>query len=1337
MIPRNSILLLLAAFLLQSGLVLAGTLREGSGTRKNLHRRGLSPFNPGKFRSVALVERLRAETCRTLVTVQIDQSIRPTSNDAKDFASYPGWKTFMAKARSVKDYTLVYTGEKSVSPFSSTIISSAVFPTAAAATCAKRCDSNPFCGAIEIFVERVPSFSPEPDRPNPSPAYQFVCRLHNKALGPADAKHTGRFYQSFYRTQTVVLFQNRKNFKKTFSAALDKTCTSDATCGAGFTCNTSLKKCKLAVGQPCSSAQDDSKCITGLCSSTGPFARTQCIARDQKTVSKDKHCLTSGDCDSQNCVSSTKLCGAKPLQAVCYDHTECETQFCLGTSFVNGRNVGVCAKSRKADGQSCQGDDDCKANYCDTSKGKCGRRATGDACTSANDCLINSCDPDKKVCGLSNGSSCNNNIDCASKKCALDLQKLIFTCQSSSTVPPNSVPNGEACSTAADCQSALCDTSLTPALCGKASGSRCDLKGECSTSSCDQTALGGAKCGKAIDSSCSTGSECSSGSCEALNNDSTKRCTPQKLANGQDCPNDEACLSGYCSGSKCASLDRENGLECTARQECISRNCNFAASPPVCAGASPCTRDLECPSGSFCDLTLWKCSVRGPALTRCSTNAECASLRCNTAVTPSVCAAPLLADGTTCSANSDCLNDYCRPNSDSTKTCATKNLAIGATCAGNDVCSSGRCNTAVTPSVCAAALKSDATACDDDSECTSGYCRRNLDLFKTCTAKNLAIGAACVGNDVCSSGRCNTAVTPSVCAAALKTDATACDDDSECTSGYCRPNSDSTKTCATKNLAIGATCAGNDVCSSGRCNTAVTPSVCAAALKSDATACDDDSECTSGYCRTNSDLTKTCVTRNRDDGAPCAGNDVCSSGRCNRAVTPPVCAAALLTDGTTCVADSDCVHNYCRTNSDSTKTCATKNLADGAACAGNDVCLSGRCDTASSPSICIASSSTCEANVPCSCAKDSDCDSARYCEGGNACVARKLAGEFCQADRFCFNSKCDDSFPPGRCGTPSGSPCLANSECSAGICDMGKCGKPDQALCSDAAECSSRSCTLATDLNRRCSPVKAELGQPCIGDSSCNSGYCRTNSDSTKTCATKNLAVGAPCAGNDVCSSGRCNTAVTPSVCAAALLTDGNICMADSDCVNDYCRTNSDSTKTCATKNRADGVACAGDDICSSGRCDEVRSICVPPLLDNGAWCSESGDCKSKQCGRSRSGPESGPLTCFPSSPCTFTSECSTASFCNAGYCSPLFPNDAECFFDSQCVSNLCTGNFCVTRLKENDEACQNGAECKSGYCPANNCADRLDTGEVCTIDDDCKSNSCIFDNARLRYSCS
>ncbi len=487
----------------------------------------------------------------------------------------------MAKTLNVTGYNLSYTGEKSVSPFSSTIVSTAVYSTADTTACTKLCDGNSFCGAVELFVERVPESNPDPSKPNPAPIYQFVCRLHNKALSNEDAKHVGRFYQAFYRTQTQVVFQNRKGWKKSYGTTLDKACKDDAACGKGFSCEASSKKCKLAVGQPCSSSFDDTKCSTGLCSSSGPSAPTQCIAKNKNTVPRDKHCLTSADCDSKNCIASTKVCGAKALNAECYSPTECESQYCVFGTSGGSRPVGKCGATLLRDGLTCTRSEACYSGYCNGAS-RCAPldRQIGTACDADKECASGRCDltASPKVCAVAlkaDGSVCQADSECSSAYCRTNSDQ-------SKTCAKKNLANGAACSGSDVCSSGYCGPGSKCAALNRAPGSECADNKECSSGKCN-TQASPKVCTASLYAACKTDQECASAFCLF-----GQSCFPFRLTTGSACLTDNDCLHGDCNSNfECAAPLSEVGVTCSADTDCKSGKCKLAGFP---ASASRRTR---------------------------------------------------------------------------------------------------------------------------------------------------------------------------------------------------------------------------------------------------------------------------------------------------------------------------------------------------------------------------------------------------------------------------------------------------------------------------------------------------------------------------------------------------------------------------------------------------------------------------------------------------------------------------------------------------------------------------------------------------------------------------
>ncbi len=262
-----------------------------------------------------------------------------------------------------------------------------------------------------MFVERVPARFPSVYVPNPDAQYQFVCRLHNKALASSDARFAGRFERQFYQTQANVIFLNRNGWRKTYPSNLGKACSSDATCGAGLACESASKTCKVAFNAACAGPADDTKCATGLCSLINT---TKCLIRGQGNLYTGAHCNSNADCDSNDCMPASKRCNTKANGLPCGIPAECTSRWCNADSY-------TCKDPPRLDGAACTIDEECSSQYCDWETRKCGlQRNNGATCQADSDCVVGQCDStaSPKRCGFAAGTACNADIDCSSQLCA-------------------------------------------------------------------------------------------------------------------------------------------------------------------------------------------------------------------------------------------------------------------------------------------------------------------------------------------------------------------------------------------------------------------------------------------------------------------------------------------------------------------------------------------------------------------------------------------------------------------------------------------------------------------------------------------------------------------------------------------------------------------------------------------------------------------------------------------------------------------------------------------------------------------------------------------------------
>ncbi len=305
----------------------------------------------------------------------------PSDGKPESFRTWAGWDTFVANTRNIANHTTIYTGKNAISPLSSTILQTITFPTAAGATCAKRCKANPYCGSIEMYVERTPSANPAIEAPNPAPAYSFVCRLHNKVLAASDAKFTGRNEMLFNITQTAVTILSPKGWRKVRPKNFDGACSTSADCGAGLACDGERRKCAIQQNGLCSSSMDSGSCVTGNCGfnafstrdgpPTSDTTPVTCVVSDGQTP-KDKPCTSNAACASGLCLRPSMRCAdpvLSPNGGACVNNYECQTGNCAVAS-AGDPTYKQCAPIRQAQGAECFSSAECQSNSC--VQNKCG-----------------------------------------------------------------------------------------------------------------------------------------------------------------------------------------------------------------------------------------------------------------------------------------------------------------------------------------------------------------------------------------------------------------------------------------------------------------------------------------------------------------------------------------------------------------------------------------------------------------------------------------------------------------------------------------------------------------------------------------------------------------------------------------------------------------------------------------------------------------------------------------------------------------------------------------------------------------------------------------------------
>jgi hypothetical protein len=637
----------------------------------------------------------------------------------------------------------------------------------------------------------------------------------------------------------------------------------------------------------------------------------------------------------------------------------------------------------------------------------------------------------------------------------------------------------------------------------------------------------------------------------------------------------------------CAAWLKQASCEAVARLNEHEQSSGGSAAPDAGAGASPCLGVLQVPEDGDDDDDQPGVTPPLGAGERCR-NGDQASCRAGL-----YCASPVFNEAT------------------SSETCATCTVlpGLGQPCGQGYFCAAGlfcKAGAAGDPqSRSCQEPQADGSACAGDGECRSGFCRRpsaaagvcdpggapgaactvardcRLSLMcnpdKRCEPPR-AHGAPCTADDQCAARRCDTA--SQLCGLP---DGVACRLASECRGGYCN---DTTRLCATRKPA-GQACTSPGECLSGDCRNRLCFDRCGSdrpcpagqvcdfgtqqcrALGADGAGCQDDEQCTSGWCNsadrcaTKPGLGDAC-TRPAD----CYPLGYCNGGRCTKRIAP----------GGACQAPDACQEPFlCRNG-----RCEIINLAcaparAGAMCAYLRICEDAAyCD--------VIDGFTCKPRKAAgeTCALPGDCKPELTCQsdlttGNRRCAARQGAGAACQADDcaaglHCIGERNARTCMPGPAGQPCGSerPCPAGYHCddsgsdnvcrpplAAGQrCITGRLPCAAGLYCDPSAGCIAKkgageacSSTAPCVESLRCTGVpttcqpRSTLGGPCessssLGqDSGCEAGlFCEYDQTLKMAICQAPRPLGAICSGDTRCASGACGTAgrcITMNVCKA------------------------------------------------------------------------------------------------------------------------------------------------------------------------------------------------------------
>lgn len=284
-----------------------------------------------------------------------------------------------------------------------------------------------------------------------------------------------------------------------------------ASCATGADCSQdacgSNGKCGLADGQAGCTQQTAAACQSGLCSAAGQ----KCLPSGGGRCAVDADCAAGTYCDGSTLTCTAKLANgaALPTDALheggCLPgnaQAVCASGQCNATTGTCGAPVGA----------ACSGAAQCAAGVC-AANGRCGLADGSGTCatgTATTMCQSGMCDSSLRLCRPSGAGRCLADAECAAGTyCA----RATLTCApklgSGSALPKDDVhpgtcatsgaasvcssgtcnavantcalPNGSACTTAAQCTSNACGPD---GLCGLPDGSVCAVASACRTSAC-------------------------------------------------------------------------------------------------------------------------------------------------------------------------------------------------------------------------------------------------------------------------------------------------------------------------------------------------------------------------------------------------------------------------------------------------------------------------------------------------------------------------------------------------------------------------------------------------------------------------------------------------------------------------------------------------------------------------------------------------------------------------------------------------------------------------------------------------------------------------------------
>ena len=481
--------------------------------------------------------------------------------------------------------------------------------------------------------------------------------------------------------------------------------------------------------------------------------------------------------------------------------------------------------------------------------------------------------------------------------------------------------------------------------------------------------------------------------------------------------------------------------------------------------------------------------------------------------------------------------------------------------------------------------------------------------------------------------------------------------------------------------------------------------------------CDDGNSCTANAC----DAKEGCVAENLtelcDDHNPCTADDICGEGSC-------VGIQKVCDDDNPCTADAcdtgngECAFSPVSVPCDDDNSCTVADWCQEGLCVGEDVCPCESdedcasyedgdlcngvfyCDQAVYPHTCKVDLETV---VVCDIGQDGQCQETLCVPATGACESHTVDdGTWCDDGNGCTVG---DTCQQGQCaGAASICECEADEDCQ---------NHEDGDLCNGTLVCDQEKNTCVVD---PLTVVVCDATQ----DGQCEKTVCTPETGACQAQAVDNgiwCDDGNGCTVGDTCQAGLCTSGASVCECLAnedcADFEDGDLCngtlLCDLEAYPHSCKVDPNTVVLC--DNSQDGQ-------CETTVCQPETGTCLSQAVVAGTWCDDGNictvndKCQGTVCvgGLSVCGCESDEdCADFEDEDlCNGTLYCDTGSYPFTCKTAPETVVVCDVSQDGQCEKTVC--------------------DPESGNCKPLAVADGIwcDDGNGCTVNDTCKSGSCV-----------